>query len=212
MSGIKGTGIPSTITLVVGLVIFAEYYASIPSIKELAGFLTNTAVAIASLAIILGAINVLSIHGGHVVKRTKREDQWFFSLCLLVPMFVTAVAGLIPPIATHPVYSWFFGYLYQKPVLAVSSILAFYIGSAAFRAFRARSVEATILLLAGCITILAGAPIGSAVLPQITPVGEWFMSVPNMAAQRGIILTSAVGAVALAVRVFIGRERLGGGA
>ena len=92
------------------------------------------------------------------------------------------------------------------------SLLAFYMASAGYRAFRARSWEATILLFSGFVMMLSSAPIGSAIFPPITMIGEWFMSVPNMAAQRGLILSIATGSIALGIRVYLGRERLGGSA
>ena len=208
MSGIKQSQIPVLLTLLVGLIIFADYYFKIQSISDAAGFFKNAALVIATIAIILGAINIISIHGNRMMKQTK--GQWFYSLCLLVSMSIMVVTGLMPPFATHPIYTWFYDNVMARVGQAVYAVLAFYMASAGFRAFRARSWEATILLISGFIMLLSSAPVGSVILPQITPIGEWFMSVPNMAAQRGLILAIATGAITLGIRVYLGRERLGG--
>jgi hypothetical protein len=97
---------------------------------------------------------------------------------------------------------------------AMFSLLAFYIASAAFRSFRIRNIEATILLGAAIIVMLGRIPFGEMILSWI-PGGErvmpslteWIMNTPNAAAQRGIIIGAALGAAALSLRVILGIER-----
>jgi hypothetical protein len=102
------------------------------------------------------------------------------------------------------------------------SVLAFYIVSAAFRAFRARSREATLLLITAMIVMLGRAPFGdwaweklggSQIGVSLSECVVWIMSVPNMSAQRGIGFGLAIGIIATSLKIIFGIERayLGGG-
>jgi len=50
-------------------------------------------------------------------------------------------------------------------------------------------------------------PILYPVLKFFDPLTEWMMTVPSMAAQRGIILGAALGAASMSIRVILGIER-----
>jgi hypothetical protein len=90
------------------------------------------------------------------------------------------------------------------------SLLAFFMASAAFRAFRARNVEATILLIAAAVVMVGRIPLGESILggrPYLAHFTDWLMNWPNAAAQRGIIIGAALGAASLSLRVIVGIER-----
>ena len=104
------------------------------------------------------------------------------------------------------------------------SVLAFFIARAAFRAFRARSAEATALLLAGCIIMIGRVPIGDLIsqhsawfgdtsILNFTGWTDWLLNYPNAAAQRGILLGVILSQIAISVRIIFGIERtyMGGG-
>jgi hypothetical protein len=93
------------------------------------------------------------------------------------------------------------------------SLLAFFIASAAFRAFKARTLEAALLLLAALVVMLGRVPIGAFVHPKMPEIVEWIMEYPNMAAQRGILLGVGLGMISTALKIVMGIERgyLGGG-
>ncbi len=93
------------------------------------------------------------------------------------------------------------------------SLLAFFIASAAFRAFRIRTVEAGLLAVAALIVMLGRVPVGdvmSGALPEWLRLGamqDWIMNVPQNAAKRAILIGAALGVMATGLRVILGIER-----
>jgi hypothetical protein len=88
----------------------------------------------------------------------------------------------------------------------IYSIIGFFIATAAYRAFRIRTVEATILLTCGTLVLLKNAPIGAAIWPGFETIGDWIMRVIQTTGWRGVYVGIAIGTVALAVRTWIGQE------
>ena len=115
-------------------------------------------------------------------------------------------------------FNWLYEYVYYPLSSTMFALLAFFISSAAYRAFRARSREAAMLLLAGTIVMLGMIPLGNLLtswLPewlQMSDVADWIMMVPNMASQRAIMIGVALGVISTALKLILGVERgyLGG--
>ncbi len=58
-------------------------------------------------------------------------------------------------------FQWMFKYIFSPLSATMFALLAFFVASASFRAFRARNLEASLLLVAGIIIMLGRVPVGS---------------------------------------------------
>jgi hypothetical protein len=102
-------------------------------------------------------------------------------------------------------------YLYTYSIVPLQAtmfaLLAFFIASASYRAFRARNLVATLLLVSAVIVMLGRVPIGAAISSFFPAAQEWIMDWPQLAAKRGIQIGAALGAVSMALRIILGIER-----
>jgi hypothetical protein len=62
-------------------------------------------------------------------------------------MFAMIILGLVPPLTQNAVYQWVYQATVYPLTMAIFSSLAFYITSAAYRAFRAHNLDATVFLM-----------------------------------------------------------------
>lgn len=111
-----------------------------------------------------------------------------------------------------PGLKWLFRNVVVPLDATMFALLAFFMASAAYRTFRARTPEATVLLLVAVIVMLGRVPIGELFYKHMPQVSEWFMMYPTVAAKRGILFGVALGSIATSLRIILGIERshLGG--
>ena len=92
-------------------------------------------------------------------------------------------------------------------LITVFSTLTFWIGSAAYRAFRAKNTEAAILLVSASLVMIGKVTLGEFISPVLPQIAEWVMNVPNTAGMRAVEMGSAIGGIVLALRILLGLER-----
>ena len=220
--------IPLLITGIGGFVlIFAYFVPAFQGWGEVAAMWFDI---LASIAFVLGGGNLLKIH---LEKVSSKREGWAFSLITLVAFILTLFLGLfkigINPNPMYPDFSWSgdyreigspFWWLYEyafKPLTATMfSMLAFYIASAAFRAFRAKNFEA-ILLLGTAFIILLGRTFAGVFLtswfPEIVSglkienLTVYIMSVFSTAGNRAIMIGIALGIASTSLKVLLGVDR-----
>ena len=109
-------------------------------------------------------------------------------------------------------FKWLFDNVMVPLDATMFALLAFFMASAAYRTFRARTPEATVLLVVAVIVMLGRVPIGEMFYKHMPQISEWFMMVPTVAAKRGILFGVALGSIATSLRIILGIERshLGG--
>ena len=87
------------------------------------------------------------------------------------------------------------------------ALLAFYIASASFRAFRARNVEAALLLIAAILIMIGKVPLGETVWSGFTDLQQWIQDFPNTAAKRAIMIGVGLGMASTVLKLMLGIER-----
>ncbi len=108
--------------------------------------------------------------------------------------------------------TWIYDHVFAPCNATMFALLAFFVASAAFRAFRARNIEAALLLVSAIIVLLAQAPIGRWITTALPHLSDWILDILSNGSRRAIIMGAAVGAIATGLRVILGIERshLGG--
>ena len=108
---------------------------------------------------------------------------------------------------------WMYEFVFVPMQATMFSLLAFFIASAAYRAFRARTLEASVLLVTAILMMLGRVPIGEFIWGRFPELTDWILNTPSMAVMRGIIMGVGLGMIATALRIIFGIERtyMGGG-
>lgn len=207
---IKGKGIPLAITFLTGIIIIITFFIPHSPFGEFEQTALRWYSIIAGFTMLLGVDSLLRVH----IKKVRKKDRnWQYSIVVFAAFAVIVTAGLVSTIRTGNAFNTgtSFMYIYNHMIIPLQStmfsLLAFFIASAAYRAFRARNIDATLLLITAIIVMLGRVPITERFLPQVPVLTEWIMSVPQMAAKRGIIIGIALGAVGVSLRIILGIER-----
>lgn len=196
--------LPLAITFIAGIiVVLANFLAPtwfVEANKEVTLWFQITS----ALFCALGVVNLTRIHSKRV---SQQREGWIFSALIIASMFLFMGISLVVG-QQHQLYKNMYNNMNVPLNATMYSILVFYIASAAYRAFRVRTFEATILLVAAAIVMLGKAPIGEAVLGSwVASWTTWILDIPNTAGMRGIQLGATLGGIAMALRVLLGIER-----
>lgn len=196
---------PTAIAIAIGLIVLLSRFFLDATLNALGHFFINSAIIVAAFAIILGFFNVMIVH---FRKIRRRQRDWPYSIILIVAMWIVLVVGLLDSRgAASPTVRWIFQYI-QFPIQAtIASLLAFFVASAAYRAFRARNFESILMLVVGIVVLLGQTPLGASMWDQLPALKDWILEVPSLAGARGIILGVSLGTVATGLRVLLGIDR-----
>lgn len=182
----------------------------------------NASLVIGSFAVGMGVINLFQIHGRRVA---RRGAGWINSFAFFVALFLMLIIGILNKAHPNSINKNLNELLVvgalQSLDATMFSIIAFYIVSAAYRAFRVRSVEATMLLVTAVIVMLGQISIGqllTAWIPDkamgglghdlhIEVIRNWILTKANAPATRAIAFGLGIGSLAVALRIWLGLER-----
>ena len=193
---------------------------------------------VGSFAIGLGVISLMQLHTRTVA---RARPGWGYSVVLLVSFALMFVFGLmnayspkstiipaIPGVWAQQDAHGMFQFLFRGGLTNLGSatfaMIAFYIASAAYRAFRIRSLEATLLMIAALIVMVGSVSFGTAITGgihstladgsenpwanfRIERIAQWLLLEINTPAQRGILFGLTLGLLATSLRYWLSLER-----
>jgi hypothetical protein len=204
--------IPMIVAFVAGVIIILEFF--VPTLRDVANQIQKWYLVVVAFAILVGAFNLVRMN---LLKVRHGRADWPYSLVLVAGLFSMAVIGIGWGIEQETVFDWLFNYVMFPMSSTMFALLAFFVASAAYRAFRARTVDATLLLVAAIVVMLGQVPIGSIWVPSWWPhwliflTPEWLkdriMEIFNTAGQRAILIGASLGVVSTSLRILLGIER-----
>jgi hypothetical protein len=165
--------IPLAICLGMGILMMVQFFVPHPASVAFYDLTTKWVRIVGAFALVLGTGSLVMYH---IDKLQRRRTGWYYSIVTLTAAAATSVIGLgwgVKP--GSPLQDIIFSNLLVPLNASMFAILAFYMASAAYRAFRARTKEAALLLVAAFVVMLGMVPIGANV-PFF-----WFMVVVNVA-------------------------------
>lgn len=203
------------ITLSTGLIVLLSFLVKSDTLLLLRSVFVEWTIIVIAFALLLGILNVLRVHG----QRIQRGQGLAFSLILIVAFLAVFVPGILSPASVPSRFSALagptgsivsFAYQYvQRPLQATFfSLMAFFVLTAAWRAFRVRSVASFIMLVAAVIVLLGSIKLNIGIgWGPFTEARDWVMNVPAMAGARGILLGIVLGTIVAGLRLLLGIDR-----
>jgi len=202
--------VPLVITFLTGFFLVVSFFVPHEPFGALEQRLLVWFAIVSGFTMLLG---VDSLVRSHVRKVSGRRQGWGHSIALLIGLAVTVVTGVVgfsrfgSPFHMQSPFMFLYTYSIIPLQGTMFALLAFFIASASYRAFRARNMTATLLLVSAVIVMLGRIPIGAAISHFFPAAQEWIMDVPQLAAKRGIQIGAALGAVSMSLRIMLGIER-----
>lgn len=205
--------LPLFFCFIMGITMIFQFFIPMenPLYKEIEDLSTKWIQIISSFALVIGLVSLVRINFQKVL---RFYNDWPYALILLIGFFVTSFYGLRDGFEGKQ-FDFIFNYMYVPMQSTMFSILAFFVASAAFRAFRAKTREATLLLTAAIIVMLGRVELGSVIwsyIPivssyiDVSDISQWINQVFTTAGQRAILLGASLGYIAASFKILLGIE------
>lgn len=202
--------IPLLITFLTGVIIVVTFFIPHQPFGGMQQRLLLWYSIVLGFTLLLGVDSLLR---SNIRRIARRQPGWGYAAVLMAGFLVCLAAGAVSLfrdrslIALGGPFMYVYTYVIVPLQATMFALLAFFIASAAYRAFRARTLEATLLLITAAIVMLGRVPVGAELWDKLPQIQDWIMEVPQMAAKRGIFIGIALGTIAMSLRVILGLER-----
>ncbi len=152
-------------------------------------------------------VGVVGMVKYHFDKVARKERDYPYNIVTIIGVAAMAISGLVWGRGEGSPFTWIFEYMQAPMQATVFSLLAFFVASAAYRGFKIRNFEASLLLFAAVFVMIGRVPLGDFISPYFPKLADWILNVPSMTARRGIFIGIGLGTIATSLRVILGVER-----
>jgi hypothetical protein len=195
--------IPILLGLIVGILWYCEFFIAGTFQENQKLFFANGMKTAGVVSLLVGVYSVAR----QSYYKIKNNSERYYAILRVVMILLMIFLGLKTGTAPGTPFSSMFMNVFIPFQATVFSLLAFYIASAAYRSFKAKSIESAVLLIASIIVMLSKIPLGGELWGQIPVIGEWIMDAPSSAGRRAIIFGGYLGSITMMIRIFFGLER-----
>ncbi len=219
------------ITIVGGLFFLGEFLipAKLPDwmpdwvggknpLTEYRSIINDGIIVIAAMAFLLGPINLCR---AHITTILKKNRGWIESIVFLMFLSISIFAGFSRAqepstdfeLTVETIHRVLFLGILMAFGISSMALLAFYLVSAAHRAFRLTSFEAGVMMISATIILLGSAPVGiwiTNAVPKdygaftLPAWSEWILKTPTTGVGRGVMIGAFAGAFASGLRYWLG--------
>lgn len=194
---------PVALLMISGFLYIISVIVASQAMEPVAATLDDWYKVVVGFINLVGVISLTQVNGRAVL---RRSEGWFYNAILLVVLYGYIILGLVGGL--HNVaFNLIYDNILTPILMTIFSTLTFWIGSAAYRAFRAKNADAAILLVAAVVVMIGRVTLGSAISPAIPKAAEWILNFPTVAGMRAIEMSAAIGGIVLALRMITGLER-----
>jgi hypothetical protein len=200
--------IPIGLAFFFGASFILVYFFKITPLNNTVDLLRDWVLILTAMSILVALITFWIRYTKILSEGIRKSDyeQILTSGIALLLFLVAAIPGII-----YGTSSKIFVRLYQMffpPSHATMwAMNAFFLASSSFRAFKARNIEAALLLITASITMLSLAPAGNLLWTGFETIQIFLADSFLTGAERAIAIGGAVGVISLGLRIIFGFER-----
>lgn len=200
------TPIAAAVAIAGGVFILVSLF--VPGFEDLRNRILNWAILLAALALLLGLVNLFSVH----FEKLRNRQQPVYSAILIVAMLatfgITAWEG-----SQAPIPSWIFNNIEVPIEASLMAVLAVSLTLAAARLMQNRKdLMSIVFAITLFILLLGSGPLFGVELPFFTSrLGPYVSGILATGAMRGLLIGVALGTVLTGLRILIGADRPYGG-
>ena len=194
--------LPLVIATVVGVFMFVNFFFDLPpGIASIADYFNQWNGVLVAGGLVVGGIAFI-IQYTKII-REKTQESWYVYLVLLTfaIQFVSGIPGF------EFAYDFMNSWVRDPLELAAYAMVLMFITTAAFRSFKARSIDTGLMVVCAFFVFLTNAPMVKALWPWLAFPGDWISDVIVSSVRRATTISAYLGIFYLWLRTVLWMEK-----